>query len=120
MDEFDDFSPLPPRREKHGSKRNIENDMITEPESEIEPQSFQQLQKGLNSRLARRQALKEFTLNPQGYRQKPVKKKRQTKTKDKKEKKKARGKSGLIAANIILGLFLLLMASIFCFIIYQY
>ncbi|MGV3488949.1 MAG: hypothetical protein ACO1OC_10230 [Tuberibacillus sp.] len=113
----DDYGSLPPRREKHGNKQHEPDPQISNLNQK--PQSFRELQEGLNSRLERRKALKAFTLNPQGYRDKAIKPK-QKKEKTKRNKKKRKWSAGLIVANVILGLFLLLIGTIFFFILYNY
>lgn len=124
MDGENEYEFLPPRREKHGSKKDLDDPPFIEPLSEkkerkTKPQSFNSRQKELNSRLERRKALKEFTLNPQAYMQKAsgVKEKKAPEPKEKKIRKKWSG--GLITANIILCLFLLMMGSLFFLIFYH-
>ena len=117
--QLDDECPLPPRREKHGSKKDITDIITDNHKNPGEPQSFHNIQAKINSRYARRKALREFTLNPQGYMHKSTEPKNNVKqTKEKKKKKKWSG--GLITANIILCLFLLLIGGIFFFIVYYY
>jgi uncharacterized membrane protein len=125
MDSEDDYRPLPPRRVKHGSKTDhVEVAATVSLDSELTPktkaQSFNKMQKEMNSRLARRKALKEFTLNPQGYMQKSAEPKEKS-PKQPREKRKGKKRSGgLIAANIILWLFLLMIAGIFFVVLYYF
>ncbi|MFC4617842.1 hypothetical protein ACFO4N_03760 [Camelliibacillus cellulosilyticus] len=105
INDIEDHRPLPPRREKHGKSKN---EKVKETEHSHMP---------INSRVARRQALKELYLNPEGIDRKAKKAERdRPKNKPKKKKKK---NGGLIVANIILTVFLIMIVTIFFLIFYN-
>jgi len=115
----EEFAPLPPRREKHGSKYNDLDSAMAALNVDQPPRSMRQIQE-LNSRFARRKAMKEFTLNPQGYREKAPKPKKEKRERSEGKKIKKKWSSGLLTANVILGLFLLMIGIMFFFIFYKY
>ncbi|WP_027724438.1 hypothetical protein [Tuberibacillus calidus] len=113
---MNESSSLPPRRKKHGGKKR-EGAVFNEDTGKSDLPSPREIQQ-LNSRLARRKALQAFALNPQGY--KEQKKQASVPVNRQKEKPRKRWSAGLIAANVILSLFLLFIGLFFIYIIYYY